>query len=69
MLAQQHGVTATGQLSRVTTGVLNRVREVVDGGQLKIRIAKVFLLDRGKEAFELAERGHQKGKVVLDLMA
>ncbi|HEU4685146.1 MAG TPA: NADP-dependent oxidoreductase [Nitrospira sp.] len=68
-LATQHGVTAIAQFTRVTTDVLNRLRDLVDGGRLKIRIAGTFPLDQAKQAFDLAEHGHAKGKVVLDLNA
>lgn len=66
-LAQQHGVSAIGQFTSVTTDVVNRLRNLIESGRLKIPIAKVFPLDQGNQAFDLAEHGHPKGKVVLTL--
>ncbi|HJR75356.1 MAG TPA: NADP-dependent oxidoreductase [Nitrospiraceae bacterium] len=68
-MATQYGITVMGQLTHVTTDVLSRLRELVEGGHVNIRIAKVFPLSRSKEAFELAEEGHPKGKVVFDVLA
>lgn len=66
-LAQQHGVTAIGQLTHVTTEVLQRLAQLIDSGAVKIRIHKVFPLDKAKEAFELVEKGRPRGKVVLEI--
>ena len=66
-LAQRHGVTAIGQLTHVTTEVLKRVAQLVDSGTIKVRIDKVFPLDKAKEAFEHVEKGRSHGKVVLEI--
>ena len=66
-LAQQHGVTAVGQLTHVTTEVFKRLAQLVDSGSVKIRIHKEFPLDKAKEAFELVEKGHPRGKVILEI--
>ncbi|WHZ26531.1 MAG: NADP-dependent oxidoreductase [Nitrospira sp.] len=68
-LARQHEVTAIGQFTRVTTDVLIRLARLVDSGQVKIRIGKVLSLEKGKEAFQLAEEGHPNGKVVFEVKA
>ncbi len=66
-LAEQHGVTAIGQLTHVTTEVLKRLAQLVDTGAVKVHIHKVFPLDQVKEAFELVENGRPRGKVVLQI--
>ena len=66
-LAQKTGVTAIGQLTHVTTEALKRLAQLVDGGTIKVRVGKVFPLDKAKEAFELLEEGHARGKVVLEI--
>lgn len=66
-LAQKTGVTAIGQLTHITTEALKRLAQLVDGGTIKVRIGKVFPLDKSKEAFELIEEGHARGKVVLEI--
>lgn len=66
-LAEQHGVTAIGQFTHVTTEVLKRLAQLVDTGAVKVHIHKVFPLDQVKEAFELVENGRPRGKVVLQI--
>jgi NADPH:quinone reductase-like Zn-dependent oxidoreductase len=66
-LAQQHGATAIGQLTHVTTEALQRLAQLVDSGAVKIHVDKVFPLEKAKEAFELLEKGHPRGKVVLQI--
>lgn len=66
-LAQKTGVTAIGQLTHITTEALKRLAQLVDGGTIKVRVGKVFPLDKSKEAFDLLEEGHARGKVVLEI--
>jgi NADPH:quinone reductase-like Zn-dependent oxidoreductase len=66
-LAQQHGITAIGQQTHVTTDVLKRLAQLVDTGTIKIHVDKVFPLEKAKEGFQLLEAGHVRGKVVLDI--
>lgn len=66
-LAKMAGVTAIGQLTHTTTDALKRLAHLVDSGAIKIRVAKVFPLEKAKEAFQLVEAGHPRGKVVLEI--
>jgi len=66
VLAKRHGVVAIGQLTRVTTDILNRLKDLTNTKKLKVRIAKTFSMDQYRQAFDLAEHGRAKGKVVLD---
>jgi NADPH:quinone reductase-like Zn-dependent oxidoreductase len=66
-LAQQHGVTAIGQMTHANTKVLKRLAQLVDSGTIRIPIDKVFPLEKAKEAFQLLEEGHPRGKVVLEM--
>lgn len=66
-LSQQYGVTAIGQMTHATTDVLKRLAQLVDNGALKIHVDKVFPLDKAKEAFQLLEEGHPRGKVVVEV--
>jgi NADPH:quinone reductase-like Zn-dependent oxidoreductase len=66
-LAEQQGVTAIGQFTKVTTDVLRRVAQLVDGGKVKIRVAQVFPIEKSQEAFQLVEEGRSRGKVVFEL--
>ena len=66
-LAKQREVTAIGQFTQVTTELLRRLAQLVDGGRVRSRIAQVFPLDKSQEAFQLAEEGHPRGKVVFKM--
>lgn len=66
-LAKQHGVTAVGQMTHATTDVLKRLAQLVDSGTIKIHVDRVFPLTNAKEAFQLLEEGHPRGKVVLEI--
>lgn len=66
-LAQEHGLTAIGQLTHVTTEVLKRLAQLVDQGTTKIRVDRAFPLEKASEAFQLVEEGHRRGKVVFEI--
>jgi len=66
-LAEQQGVTAIGQFTKVTTDGLRRLAQLVDGGKVKIRVAQVFPIEKAQEAFQLVEEGRPRGKVVFEL--
>jgi NADPH:quinone reductase-like Zn-dependent oxidoreductase len=66
-LAQKAGISAIGQNTHVKTEVLKRLAQLVDSGAIKIRIDKVFPLEKAEEAFQRLETGHPRGKVVLEI--
>lgn len=66
-LAKQYGVTAIGQLTHVTTDLLMRLAQLVDAGTINVRVDTIFPLEKAKEAFEVLEAGHARGKVVLQI--
>ena len=66
-LAKQYGVTAIGQMTHVTTEILKRLAHLVDGEAIKVHVDKIFPLEKAKEAFQLLEEGHPRGKVVLEI--
>ena len=65
--AQKAGVTAIGQFTHTTTEALKRLAQLVESGTIKIRIGKVFPLEKATEAFQLVEEGHPRGKVVFEI--
>lgn len=64
-LAKKYEVTAIGQATKTDTAHLDRVRELVDNGKIKVQVDKTFTLDQAKEAWEYQKSGHPKGKVVV----
>jgi NADPH:quinone reductase-like Zn-dependent oxidoreductase len=66
-MAQKARIMAIGQSTHVTTDVLKRLAQPVEGGAVRIRVAKVTALEEAKEAFQLVEEGHPHGKVVFEV--
>lgn len=64
-LAKQYQVTAIGQGTNTNASHLRRVAELVDSGEIKVHVDKVFPLEQVKEAFKYQEEVHPRGKVVL----
>lgn len=67
-LAEKYEVTVIGQNTQTNSKSLTRLAELVDQGAIKPIVDKVFTLDQTREAFEYAESGHVRGKVVISLM-
>jgi NADPH:quinone reductase-like Zn-dependent oxidoreductase len=62
---QRHGVKAEGSAAGMNAGVLAELAGLVASGDLDVPIAATYPLDDVREAFELLERGHTRGKIVL----
>jgi NADPH:quinone reductase-like Zn-dependent oxidoreductase len=65
VLAQQHGVTASGMMTAVTTARLDRLAGLVAAGTIAPHVHRAFPLDQVKEAFSTREAGKFRGKIVL----
>ena len=66
-LMAKYGVTAVGQGTRVSTERLNALRKLVDQGAVSVHVEKVFPLDSAAEALAYLERGHARGKIVVEI--
>lgn len=66
-LSRKYGVTAIGQNTQTTTARLQRLTQLVESGAIKPQIAKVFPLEKIKEAFTYQEQSHPRGKVVIEV--
>ncbi|HSX31985.1 MAG TPA: NADP-dependent oxidoreductase [Candidatus Saccharimonadales bacterium] len=64
-LADELGVTAIGQQTKVTTDALNKLCELVEAGAVTAQVDKLFALDDIAEAFRTKETGAVKGKIVI----
>jgi NADPH:quinone reductase-like Zn-dependent oxidoreductase len=65
--AEQYGVTAIGQNTRINDKTLGRLTELVEKGAVKPKVDKVFPLEQAREAFEYLENSHPRGKVVVKI--
>ncbi len=66
-LAAEYGVVVFGQNTQTNSKNLSRLAELVDKGVIKPLVDKVFPLDQTRQAFEYAETGHPRGKVVISI--
>lgn len=66
-LAEQHGVRAAYFIVEGDRAQLEEIATLVDAGKLKPIVAKVFPLDRTREAFEFGAASHAPGKIVLEV--
>lgn len=66
-LAKKLGVVAIAQNTEGNTQRLDRLRELVESGEVRPQVDKVFDLEKVKEAFTHLETGHPRGKVVLKI--
>jgi NADPH:quinone reductase-like Zn-dependent oxidoreductase len=62
---QEYGVKAEGGSTATNAAVLAELAGLVASGDLDVPIAATFPLDDVRAAFELLERGHTRGKIVL----
>ncbi|MBX4201255.1 NADP-dependent oxidoreductase [Candidatus Parcubacteria bacterium] len=66
-LAEEAGVKAITQFTKVNTGHLTMLGKFIEEGTVKVHIDKIFPLDKIKEAFEAKEKGGVKGKIVIEI--
>lgn len=66
-LMEQYEVKATGQLTQVTGERLSKLAELADKRVIKVHVEKTFLLEEAQEALEFQQKGHPRGKVVLEI--
>lgn len=65
--AKELGITAISQFTNTNTSHLQRVKELIESGKIKVSVDKVFSLEQAKEAFSYQEQVHPKGKVVFKI--
>ena len=64
---QKHGVSAVSQFTKVTTGRLAKLAELVDQGVLKVHIDNAFPLEQASDALDYVHAGPHRGKVVIKI--
>ncbi len=64
-LANQKNIQYVQQFSQINVERLSKISELVDSGKLKIKIDKIFTLDKAAEAIEHLKTNHPRGKIVI----
>lgn len=63
--AEKHGVKTEGSMAAASADVLGQLAALMAAGRLEIPIAKVYPLDKVRDAYQELERRHTRGKIVL----
>ncbi|MCK0106913.1 NADP-dependent oxidoreductase [Marinobacter sp. S0848L] len=64
--AEEMGVRAHGMRVRPDVFHLEEIAELIEDGDVRVHIDKVFAMDQVREAHDLLAEGHVRGKLVLD---
>lgn len=64
--AEALGMRAHGMRSRPDAFHLDEIAELIEDGDVKVHVDRVFPLDQVSDAHNLLEAGHVRGKLVLD---
>jgi NADPH:quinone reductase-like Zn-dependent oxidoreductase len=62
---EKYGVKTDGTAAAATAEVLAELARFIDEGRVKVPIARVYPLEQVQDAFAELERGHTRGKIVL----
>jgi NADPH:quinone reductase-like Zn-dependent oxidoreductase len=62
---EKHGVKAEGNAVGASAEVLAELAGLIAAGELEVPIAAVYPLERVQDAYRELERGHTRGKIVL----
>lgn len=65
--AAQHGIQAIYSGAQASTAVLSEVANLIDSGKVKVYVNKVFPFAELKQALDLNQTGHTRGKIVVQI--
>ena len=65
---RRHGVGVERVMCKPNAGQLASIRDLVEAGKVRARVATVLPLAQVKQAFELSEGGRTRGKIVLQVV-
>jgi NADPH:quinone reductase-like Zn-dependent oxidoreductase len=66
-VAAKYGVRAAFVTAQPSSGLLKELADLLDRGQIKPHVGKVFPLEQARQAQELKRGGHIQGKIVLKI--
>jgi NADPH:quinone reductase-like Zn-dependent oxidoreductase len=65
--AVKHHVRAAFVQAQPTAGLLKEIARLLDSGQIKPNVGKMFPMEQARQAQELKQHGHTRGKIVLEI--
>lgn len=66
-LTEKYGVNAIAQFTQVTNARLSNLAKLVDEDAVKVFVDRIFSLEQAGEALSYLQKGHPRGKVVLEI--
>ncbi|MCB0167840.1 MAG: NADP-dependent oxidoreductase [Anaerolineae bacterium] len=66
-LAQARGIRAVKNAVTPTNEDLQRIAQLIDEGQVKVVVGQTFPLPQVRQAHELSQTGHGRGRIVLQI--
>ena len=67
--AQERGIRAEMVNMEISASLLKEIANLLDSGQVKTVIAQTFPLSEARQAQDLSQSGHVRGKIVLQISA
>ncbi|WP_334956359.1 NADP-dependent oxidoreductase [Nostoc sp.] len=67
--AEERGIRAEMMNMKPSASLLEEIASLVDSGQVKTLVAQTFSLSEARQAQELSQGGHVRGKIVLQINA
>ncbi|MEH1844588.1 MAG: NADP-dependent oxidoreductase [Nostoc sp.] len=67
--AQERGIRAEMMNMKPSASLLEEIASLLDSGQVKTLVAQTFSLSEARQAQELSQGGHVRGKIVLQINA
>jgi NADPH:quinone reductase-like Zn-dependent oxidoreductase len=67
--AQERGIRALNNAVLPTSEHLRIIAQLIDEGQVRTVVGKVFPLPEARQAHELSQSGHGRGRIVLQIAA
>ena len=68
-LAQEYGVTAIGQMTKVNAENLDKLTYFIEEKDIIVHIDKIYDFDKIREAFEDKETSDVIGKIVIEIQS
>jgi NADPH:quinone reductase-like Zn-dependent oxidoreductase len=66
-LAQARGIQAMKNAASPTSDLLRTIAELIVAGAVKVTLARIFPLHEARQAQELSQTGHGRGRIVLHI--
>jgi NADPH:quinone reductase-like Zn-dependent oxidoreductase len=67
-VVQKHGIQVPSFFTNSSTELLQTFASLIDEGQIRVTVGRVFPLSQVRQAHEVGEQGHGRGRIVLHVV-